>query len=545
MNHLISRRQVLLGGTAAAAAASLLSEPLFGEQPGASVTPLEELGYEQVALRGAAQVAQRENVASILMGFSDDSLLKPYREMAGKPGPGASLGGWYEWKPNYDYHHDDAGLAPGSSFGQWMSALARLDTAARFGGAAGDGAMAERVVRLNGLLGETIDKTFFEQTRFPGYTYDKLTCGLMDAHRLLGDKAAFATLNRVADAAVPSFTGHVIERDIQWKVGYDPSWIWDEVYTIPENQYLVWKMGAGDRYKRLAEQTRDDKTLFEPLSRGVNVLGDRHAYSHVNCLCSAMQAYLSDGSAMHFEAAKNGFSIVEQQSFATGGWGPEELLRKPGYDEVFKSLAASRNSFETPCGAYAHMKLTRYLLRATRDGHFGDSMEKVMLNTVLGSLPLQPDGRSFYSSDYSTVGKRIYSQHRWPCCSGTLPQVVADLRHQHLPPGAWRVVGQPLPTVGGALDGGWKILCCRADRNLSGGRRGTAQGIGVVAGILRPQAARSGMGCRRRSPAGEWKAAADQPATGFCHGGTPLAHGRSAGVISPHVAAARTPAWAS
>ena len=72
------------------------------------------------------------------------------------------------------------------------------------------------------------------------------------------------------------------------------------------------------------------------------------------------------------------------------------------------------------------MKLTRYLLRATRDGKYGDSMERVMLNTVLGALPLKPDGSSFYHSDYNFEGKRVYSNVVWPCCSGTLPQVVAD-----------------------------------------------------------------------------------------------------------------------
>lgn len=72
------------------------------------------------------------------------------------------------------------------------------------------------------------------------------------------------------------------------------------------------------------------------------------------------------------------------------------------------------------------MKLTRYLLRATGQGHYGDSMERVMLNTVLGALPIEPDGHAFYYSDYNVAGKRVYSDHTWPCCAGTLPQVVAD-----------------------------------------------------------------------------------------------------------------------
>ena len=198
---------------------------------------------------------------------------------------------------------------------------------------------------------------------------------------------------------------------------------------------------------RWLENYLDDATYFDPLARGENVLGGRHAYSYVNALCSAMQAYMVGGSEKHLRAAKNAFDMLASQSFATGGWGPDEMLQTPGSGKVFASLAKSHNSFETPCGAYAHMKLTRYLLRCTRDGRYGDSMERVMYNTVLGAMPLQPDGHAFYYSDYhsrpsadvaedpakssasraqASAGERVYSDHRWPCCSGTLPQVVAD-----------------------------------------------------------------------------------------------------------------------
>ena len=51
-----------------------------------------------------------------------------------------------------------------------------------------------------------------------------------------------------------------------------------------------------------------------------------------------------------------------------------------------------------------------------------------MYNTILGALPLQSDGRTFYYSDYNFQGKKVYSDHRWPCCSGTMPQVAADYR---------------------------------------------------------------------------------------------------------------------
>lgn len=51
-----------------------------------------------------------------------------------------------------------------------------------------------------------------------------------------------------------------------------------------------------------------------------------------------------------------------------------------------------------------------------------------MYNTVLGAKPLHADGTAYYYSDYNFKGRKVYSDHRWPCCSGTLPQVVADYR---------------------------------------------------------------------------------------------------------------------
>lgn len=51
-----------------------------------------------------------------------------------------------------------------------------------------------------------------------------------------------------------------------------------------------------------------------------------------------------------------------------------------------------------------------------------------MYNTILVALPLESDGRTFYYSDYTFKGKKEYCPHRWPCCSGTMPQVTADYR---------------------------------------------------------------------------------------------------------------------
>jgi DUF1680 family protein len=141
-----------------------------------------------------------------------------------------------------------------------------------------------------------------------------------------------------------------------------------------------------------------------------------------------MMAYMVAGSEKHLHAAQNAFAMLDAQSFATGGWGPDETLRAPGSSGVYDSLTDTHHSFETPCGSYAHFKLARYLLRVTRDSRYGDSMERMMYNTVLGALPLEENGRNFYYADYNFDAQRVYKEAHWACCSGTLPQVAADYR---------------------------------------------------------------------------------------------------------------------
>ena len=418
----ISRRAFLQTASLAAAAAATRHAgfPAAAATP-ASDAPLAEFGYADVTLSSAPHEKQLHDTHAVLMELSEDSLLKPFRQMAGLPAPGADLGGWYHFDPDYDPNTVTVGFAPGATFGQWVSALAR-DYAIT-----GSAETREKVLRLNRLYAQTISADFYEKNRFPAYCYDKLVCGLIDSHQFAGDPDAFAILERTTDAALPHLPGKAIEHGRVWRKNPSPGFTWDESYTISENLFLAYQRGAGDRYRALAIQYLDDE-YYDPLAEGRNVLAGRHAYSYVNSLSSAMQAYLTLGSARHLRAVSNAFEMLAAQSYATGGWGPDEQLRAPDTEDLAASLVNTHSSFETPCGSYAHFKLTRYLLRVTRDSRYGDSMERVMYNTILGAKPLLADGSTFYYSDYNFHGSKFYKHDRWPCCSGTFPQVAADYR---------------------------------------------------------------------------------------------------------------------
>ncbi len=405
---------------ACAANARLWPSSLLPDPHPASV--LDQFDYSDVSLHSELHESQLHNTHSVLMELSEDSLLKPLRAMSGLPAPGAELGGWYRYNPHYDHRKNfDDGFAPACPFGQWISALARYHAITR------DRATREKVLRLNRLYSQTISGQFYENNRFPAYCYDKFVLGLIDSHKYVHDPDALAILEHTTDTALPHLPKAAVEHGVSWRPGTDESYTWDESYTIPENLFLAYQRGAGARYKQLGLQYLDDR-YYDPLAEGSNNLAGRHAYSHVNSLSSAMQAYLTVGSEKHFRAAKNGFDMLVAQSYATGGWGPDETLRAPGTDDLADSLSNTHSSFETPCGAYAHFKITRYLLRVTRNSFYGDSMERVMYNTILGAKPLLPDGSTFYYSDYNFDGKKFYKPAHWPCCSGTMPQIAADYR---------------------------------------------------------------------------------------------------------------------
>jgi uncharacterized protein len=399
--------------------------------------PLSEFGYGDVQFAPGLHQAQLEQTHNILVQMNEDSLLRPFRMAAGLPAPGSDLGGWYSAIPALV----TTGPTGPETFGQWLSALSRCYAATA------DEASRLKVQRLVQGYAETLEPNgkFFELSGSPTYFYDKLICGLQDAYQFAEVKLALGLISITTAAAQSHLAGKAIDQ-----LGPDGDRS-SESYTVPENQFIAWQRGAGPQQLEMAKQYLAD-FYFEPLARGENVLARRHAYSHVNALCSAAKAYLVLGDEKYLRAAANGLAFVEKQSFVTGGWGPSEtFLPRPAEDYTDPKTGETKHypaintlgdsiehepyHFETPCGSYAHLKLTRYLLRITKDAQYGDSMERVMYNTVLGVLPLNKFGKAFYHSNYQHHAHKAYFDgydnnmpNEWPCCSGTLPQVAADYR---------------------------------------------------------------------------------------------------------------------
>ncbi len=375
---------------------------------------LQPFSYADVTLTGGPVAAQAQFSREFFLAIPTDDILNGFRLRAGLPAPGKAMGGWYD--PN-----DFAG---GCTLGQWISALAR-DYANT-----GDPRLKEKVDQLVHGFHETIapDGFFFISkkisTNWPCYTYDKNCTGMRDAYTLAGNREALDVLKIMTGWA---FTNMPRRKD-EW-------------YTLPENFLNCYALTSDPRYLQMAHEYDYSREYYNFFAGGTNAFTPaRHAYSHVNSLCSAAKFYETTGDEKYFRAIAKAFDFLTySQMYASGGWGPNERFVTAGQGKLAESLAFDRtrwhfrtrdggygNDFETPCGSYANIVLDRYLLRFTGDPKYGDNLERVLFNGMLAALPMQPDGRTFYYSDYHPGAQKQYFPAKWPCCSGTYAEATAD-----------------------------------------------------------------------------------------------------------------------
>jgi DUF1680 family protein len=406
MESRVTRRQFLVGATAATLAAS--SRVTW---PQSSAEPLAEFEYGAVELTGGPLKKQYDRIHAAYLALDNDRLLQVYRERAGLPAPGVPMSGWY----------DRDGFVPGHSLGQYISGLARI------GKTTGDPACAKKVTELVDGFAATLgpkDQSFAgpnAEKVWPCYILDKHLAGLMDAFNLSDVKSARELVPHVFHGALP----YIPERGHDRIGKKDPPY--DETYVLPESLFLAYEL-TGDRalYDRAIAYLLD-REYFDPLAAGENVLPGRHAYSHVIALSSAGKARLVLGDEKYLRAMKNAWELLAtQQQYATGGWGPNETLIEPHKGQLYGSLRSTNDHFETPCGSYAAVKLARYLLCATGDARYGDGLERVLYNGVLAVKLPDSDGDYPYYSTYGVQTRKVFYPKKWPCCSGTLVEGVAD-----------------------------------------------------------------------------------------------------------------------
>ncbi len=403
----LTRRAMLRSSACAVAAATFSSLPTLATTGKAVV---QEFPFGAVRLTGGVLKQQFDRIHSHYLSLANDRLLKVFRQRVGLPAPGPDMGGWY----------DANGFVPGLTLGQYISGLARI------GAATSDQACHDKVRALVAGFGEFLARTDnpyagpSAEKMWPAYVMDKYVVGLIDAYRLSGVEQAKALLSNVIAKCLP-FISPVSKDRIGKK---DPPY--DETYVLSENLFVAAEVTGDSKYYDLAVHYLLDREWFDPLAAGKDVLPSKHAYSHTIALSSGGKAYLATGDPKYKQALENAWRFMEAQRFASGGWGPEEQFVELGKGKLFDSLSNSQAHFETPCGSYADLKLARYLIRLTGEPRYADGLERTLYNTMLATRTPDSDGGYPYYSNYGAQAVKKYYHRKWPCCSGTLVQGVAD-----------------------------------------------------------------------------------------------------------------------
>jgi DUF1680 family protein len=399
-------RRTFLGSAAALAVSARAAEST-------ERLKLREFDYSQVKLTGGPLAAMHQRMHAHFLTLDEDRLLKVYRQRVGMPAPGRDMGGWY----------DADGFVPGHLIGQFISGLSRIYANTGDPEAA---AKARRLVEGYAATFERDGNPYASpkgSTTWPCYILDKYEIGLLDAATLAGVDEARALLPRVIQGAIPFIPDHTYDRTPN-----SPKQApYDEPYILPENLFKTYELTGQQRFHDMAKLYLLDNEFFNPLAEGNNILPGKHGYSHMIALSSGAKAYEVLGDAKYLRAIRNAWDMIEQtQQYASGAWAPKETFVKPHSAELASSLTTTRDHFETPCCYYAHAKLARYLTSFTGESRYGDGLERVLFNTILGALDPDDDGGYFYYSDYQAHATKGYYHRKWPCCAGTLIQSVAD-----------------------------------------------------------------------------------------------------------------------
>ncbi len=404
METKMPRRDFLKAVPVAVLAAGAVAENLAKAAPAPTGAELamEPFNYTGVRLLPSRWQKQYQAARDFWLGLSEDDILHGYRQAAGLPAPGKPLGGWCR-------------ATSDTVFGQWLSGMSRMAKAT------GDTEIRDKAIRLFTEWSKTIGPE--GNCRMGHYGFDKLVCGLVDLQLYADCAEAGVMLEKACDWASKS-----LSRDNQPATHVNPSGRPAEWYTLAENLYRAYQMTGNQKFRTFGDAwlyaAYWDK--FANTSNPAETYG-YHAYSHVNTFSSAAMAYAVTGEDHYLNVIKNAYDWLQNtQCYCTGGYGPSETT-SAGKGGLGAVLDYRSDTFETACGSWAAFKLTRYLLQFTGAARYGDWAERILYNAIGAALPVTPEGKTFYYSDYRVGGgMKVHYWDAWPCCAGTYIQTVAD-----------------------------------------------------------------------------------------------------------------------
>ena len=354
-----------------------------------------------------------------------DRLLYTFRANAGMPvGPAKPLGGWEQ--PDNGQRSSEL---RGHFIGHYLSATAQLaaagDKEARAKGDEMVSVLADCQAKLGGTYLSAFPHSWFDRLErgeriwAPFYTIHKVMAGLLDMHRLAGNRQALTTLEGMA-AWADKWSAAKSEPQMQTILEIEFGGIAEALYhlaAITGND--AWAR-AGDRFQK--------KSFINPLAAGRDELRGLHANTHIPQAIAAARRYEISGDSRFRSVAEFFFHQVSTaRSYVTGGTSNAEAWLGPPH-RLAAEMKLSPNMAECCC-AYNLLKLARQLYTWNPDPRFFDYYERLLLNHRLGTIRPKLGHSMYYLSLAPGVWKTFGTEDQtfW-CCTGSAVEEFSKLQ---------------------------------------------------------------------------------------------------------------------
>jgi DUF1680 family protein len=362
-----------------------------------------------------------------LHSLSADRLLSQFRKYAGLEPKAPPYGGW------------ESETIAGHTLGHYLSALALMheqtgDTECRARSAYIVGELAAiQARRGDGYIGALQRKRpdgsivdgqeiFPEVMRgdiragpfdlngawSPLYNVHKTFAGLLDAHRVFGDKQALAVAVRLAGYFETVFAAlDAAQMELMLACEYG---------GLNESFAELSARTHDPRWLALARRIYDHKML-DPLARGEDRLAYFHANTQVPKLIGLAKIHELDGGAATRAAAETFWAaVIRHHSYVIGGNSDREYFSPP--DTIARNITEQTCEH---CNTYNMLKLTRQLYGWQPDASYFDYYERAHLNHVMAAQNRRTGGFTYMTPlmsgaprEYSKPGEDVF----W-CCVGT------------------------------------------------------------------------------------------------------------------------------
>jgi DUF1680 family protein len=382
-------------------------------QAGAEVkpaAPLQALPFPpgQVKLLPGPFRHARELDRKYLRSLAPDQLLHTFWLNAGIASTAKPLGGWEA--PECELR--------GHFVGHYLSACALLvaadgDAVLGRNAAAVVAGMADCQARigtgyLSAFPDSFIDRVDNRQPVWaPWYTLHKVLAGLVDMHRLAGNRQALAVATGFADWIDRRYAAMPDDR-MQAMLG-------NEHGGISEALIELYAATGEPRYGALARRF-EHHALLDPAAAGRDTLTGLHANTQIPKFVGAAREYELTGDPKLRKAATFFWSsVAKERSYVIGGHSDGEMFTA----KERLSQALGPNTTET-CNTYNMLKLTGRLFGWEPSVVLGDFYERALYNHILASQNPETGMMCYYVPLRSGARKAFNGplDSFW-CCTGT------------------------------------------------------------------------------------------------------------------------------